>query len=203
MKLYGSSKTRALRCMWMMEECEFDYEHVYLDPKNGEHRQGEYRNLIKNGKVPYLVDDDGLELFESSAICVYLAKKAGRTDLWPSNDLRQEVLAQQWLSFALQELDPYLWISFLHGQLLPEAHRVNEIVPYCLSYLQRSLRMVEKGLAERAFLLGEQMSVADILVGHCLMWSTAIDKALLSENLRHYVKRLRERPAFRKTIALP
>jgi len=202
-KIFGSSKTRALRCLWVLEEIGIDYEQVSLDLKAGEHRQGEYRALIKNGKVPYLVDNN-LELFESSAICVYLARKAERQDLWPHNDIAKEALAQQWLSFAIQELDPYLWISFLHGQLLPEANRIQEIVPYCHSYLQRSLRVVEEGLADqKLYLVGDNFSLADVLVGHCLMWCGAIDKGLLGEQLRTYLKRLRERPAFRRSIELP
>jgi glutathione S-transferase len=201
MKLYGSSKTRALRCLWALEETGLDYQHISLDPKTGEHKSGEYRELIKTGKVPLLVDGD-LQLFESSAICVYTAKKAKSEQLWPSSNLHSEALAQQWLSFALQELDPYLWISFLHSQILPEKHRVTDILPFCHSYLQRSLRVVDEHLQKQSYLLGDEFSLADILVGHCLMWAGAIDRGLLSETQRAYVRRLKDRPAFQRASKL-
>jgi glutathione S-transferase len=202
MQIYGSAKTRTFRPLWALEECQLTYDHIPIDPKTGEHRQGELRQRIKTGKVPYLVDGN-LELFESAAICLYIARIADRQDLWPSQNPGQEALAQQWLSFAQQELDPYLWLSTLHGKFLPESQRIAQIPPYCLSYLQRSLVTLEQGLGHNSYLLGETFSLADIMVGHCLLWTRMIAKDLLSESLVQYLQRLRERPAFVKTTDLP
>ncbi len=75
-KLYGIPASRAARCLWMLEELDLEYENV---PTHfiGDSKKPDYLKLNPNGKLPTL-DDDGLVVWESMAINLYLARKYPR-----------------------------------------------------------------------------------------------------------------------------
>jgi glutathione S-transferase len=72
MKLYYIPTTRSIRPRWLLEEMDLLYELVYMRLEMTQ--QPEYRRLHPHGKVPVLVDNDTI-IFESAAICAYLADK--------------------------------------------------------------------------------------------------------------------------------
>jgi glutathione S-transferase len=74
MKLYYARQTRASRARWMLEEIGEPYELVRLDLSKGEHKRPEYLKIHPHGAVPALVDGE-TSMFESAAICAYLADK--------------------------------------------------------------------------------------------------------------------------------
>ena len=71
-KLFGISGSRALRSIWAIEEVGIDYEHVPVS-FGADSKESTYLAVNPNGRVPALVDGD-LQLFESMAINMYLAK---------------------------------------------------------------------------------------------------------------------------------
>jgi glutathione S-transferase len=72
LKLFGQARSRASRSLWMLEEIGIPYEHVPIRPYT-ESRAPDYLRLNPNGHIPTL-DDDGLILWESLAINLYLAR---------------------------------------------------------------------------------------------------------------------------------
>ena len=76
--------TRDIRVGWVLEELDLKYEYIALDPKKGEMQTPEYFKLNPTGKVPTLSDGE-FSIFESSAICSYLAHKEKK--LIPERDL--------------------------------------------------------------------------------------------------------------------
>src|SRR5216684_3336120 len=83
MQLYFAPRTRASRPRWLLEELEVPYELVKLDLSKQESRTPAYLALHPFGEVPVLVDGD-VTLFESSAICLYLADRFPEKRLAPS-----------------------------------------------------------------------------------------------------------------------
>ncbi|MFM2430875.1 MAG: hypothetical protein RLZZ511_2088, partial [Cyanobacteriota bacterium] len=75
-QLYGGQFSRASIVHWYLEELQLPYEFIRLDMQAGEHRQPEFLAINPFGKVPAIVDGD-VKLFESGAILMYLADKAG------------------------------------------------------------------------------------------------------------------------------
>src|SRR3569832_2299300 len=75
-KIYGGAKNRGRRCLWMAAELGVEVDVVDLDLSTAQHKTPEFLKINPNGQVPAL-DDDGLILFESLAINLYLAKKYG------------------------------------------------------------------------------------------------------------------------------
>lgn len=73
LKLYGSAMSFA-RVLVIILEMDLPYEHVLIDIAKGDQKSASYKELQPFGKVPAL-DDDGFIIFESRAICKYLARQ--------------------------------------------------------------------------------------------------------------------------------
>src|SRR5579859_6645904 len=98
MKLYFAPGTRATRPRWMLEELGIPYEIVTVDLEAKENREPGYLRIHPLGRVPVLVDDE-VTVFESIAICMYLAERHSERGLAPpvSSPLRAQYY--QWLLF--------------------------------------------------------------------------------------------------------
>src|SRR5260221_14770536 len=77
LKIYGIPRSRAFRTLWMPKELGLEYENIPIDFANDATRTPEYLRINPNGHVP-TIDDDGVILWESMAINLYLAKKYSR-----------------------------------------------------------------------------------------------------------------------------
>jgi glutathione S-transferase len=173
MKLYGSPRTRSDRVAWMLHELGVEHEFVEIDFAKGDHRSPEYLALNPNGKVPVLVDGE-LVLYESAAICLYLAEK------YPNNGLMPESLAEraqcfQWIFFAFTELEAPLWTRAKHKFVFPKERRVPEIFASCEWEFQERLKTLEAALEGREFLVGNQFTVADLIVTGMIGWARSLD----------------------------
>lgn len=198
--LYGTSKTRAFRCLWLLEECGASFQHVPLNPKKGEQYQEPYKSILLSRKVPYLEDAD-VKIFESAAICIYLSRRFERSDLWPTSPT-QEAYAMQWLSYLLQEIDPQLYMATLHSKLLPEDQRVKAVVDYALASLKRPLQVLSKHIQESrndasGFML-QEFSLVDIFTSQCISWLQWIAPEICDQSLLDYNKPLIQRAAYQK-----
>ena len=111
LKIYGAKAFRPelkgvirdLRPIWMLEELGLKYERISLDPQKGENKTPEYLKLNPTGKVPTLQDGD-FTIFESAAICQYLAEKNGR--LVPAKGTPDYFTCLQWCYFAVTNIEP-------------------------------------------------------------------------------------------------
>jgi glutathione S-transferase len=156
--LYGTSKSRALRSVWAIEETGIDYEHVpthYFDDS----KTAGYLEVNPNGRIPALVDGD-LRLFESMAINLYLTKRYGGA-LYPA-DPAEEAQAWQWSVWAISEIEPLQMQVVIQRLFVPKDKRDETVVANALKGLQRPLAVLDAHLAERANLLGDWFTVADI-----------------------------------------
>ncbi|MBY4607750.1 glutathione S-transferase [Rhizobium sp. 9T] len=131
------------------------YELVEVDMAAGAHKAPEFLKLNAFGQVPVL-DDDGAVISDSAAILVYLARKFGRTD-WLPEDMLAAARIQKWLSVAAGEiaygpcaarLVTVFGANFHADEVIARAHRI--------------LTLVEAELSGRAFLLGDNPTIADI-----------------------------------------
>src|SRR5262249_16344573 len=119
LKVYGVAGSRAYRVLWMVNELGLDYEHVPIHFRARSARSPEYLAVNPNGRIP-AIDDDGLKLWESMAINLYLAKKHAK--LWPST-LEGEAQALQWSFWVMTEVEEPALAALLHRMFLPEDMR--------------------------------------------------------------------------------
>ena len=199
MKLYGTKNSRSLRCAWALEEAaaSYDYQRVYL--MKGEGQSPEYKAINPHGKVPALVDGD-MKLTESAAILFYIADKFPDAHLMPT-DLAARAEVYRWTFYAVTEVEPQLWTIAQHRFALPEDKRVPAIEPTCLWLLARGFRAIEKALAAHAHIAGDDFTLADIMVTHCLTWALSAKIEGVGEASLAYIERMKARPALQRASA--
>lgn len=197
MKLYFSPQTRAGRPRWLLEEIGAPYELARIDLQKGEHKKPEYLKIHPHGAVPALIDGD-LALFESAAICMYLADKFPEKKLAPELGTPARGLYYQWMVYSMATLEPPVLEIFLNTMMLPEAERSAAAVEKGKKRFTEVAGVLASALAGRSFLLGEQFSAADVMVGSTLAWASMMGLLGDQPALQAYVKRLTERPAFQR-----
>lgn len=190
-RVIGTVKSRAFRVLWMLEELGQNYELVQTAPRSDAARQ--YNPL---GKIPALVDGDDV-LTDSVAIMTYLADKhAGLTALAGTAARARQDAMTLWL---IDEMDAALWINAKHTFVLPEKLRVPALKPTLHKEFSRNMDTFA-GMLDAAggdFIMGDQITLPDLLAVHCLGWAFGADFPALPEPVKAYGKRLRARPQFR------
>lgn len=184
MKLYGNPYSRANRVRWALEasSTKFEEETLSLGPDGtGSQR---YRAINPNGLVP-AIDDDGLILFESIPICLYIAKKYAPDTLYVDS-LKDEALVMQWSVWAMTELEKHNETASLHLTWYSESKRDAKIATAEQAEVSRCLSMLENAIKESGFLVANRFTIADLIVSEIL---TALVHAKIDLNDFPHVKR--------------
>ncbi|KIN75288.1 Glutathione S-transferase family protein [Sulfitobacter noctilucae] len=188
----GSTKSRAFRVMWMLEEMGEDYIQIDAGP-----RSDEAKKYNPSGKIPALLDGDEV-LTDSVAIMTYLADKHGKLTAPAGTIARAK---QDAVTFWLiDEFDAILWAAAKHSFVFPEDKRVPEIKDSLKAEFIRAADLLTERL-EGPYLLGDQMTHADILAVHCINWSIGAGFPRINDKLGAWAKTMRERDAFKAAQA--
>jgi glutathione S-transferase len=196
-KLYHSRQSRSVRPRWLLEEIGAPYELVTLDMQKGEHKTPAYMKVHPHGAVPALVDGD-LQLFESAAICAYLADKFPEKRLAPPVGTPARGLYYQWMVYSIATLEPPVIDVFMQTAMLPEAERSPAVLAAARKKFADVANVLEQALGTRPFLLGEQFTAVDVMIGSTLAWAQMLGLLEGKKTLQEYVQRLSERPASQK-----
>jgi glutathione S-transferase len=198
MKLYHSPQSRSIRPRWLLEELGVPYDVVRVDLSAGDQRKPEYLKLNPNGAVPTLVDGD-LVLWESGAICQYLADKYPEKGLAPKVGTPERGRYYQWIHYAMSGLEPPAVTIFQHTMLLPEAERLPQLVTPARAALAAALKVVDDALAGRQWLVGDAFTAADVMVGSTIVWAQMMGMVGSDlPNVQAYLGRLAARPAMQR-----
>ncbi|WP_437293336.1 glutathione S-transferase family protein [Sorangium sp. So ce426] len=199
MKLYEFAPTRSIRVRWALQELGVDFETVQVNLRAGENRRPEFLKLNPAGKLPVLVDGD-LVLTESVAIVLYLAEKYPEKGLLPA-DPRERAKVNQWLLFAATELEQPLWRIARHKFLYPEDKRQPGDIPVAREDFKAMAAVLEKHMDQRQFVVGDRLTVADLVMAYTLDWAS--EAHLLDDfpQLRAYMDRMYARPHAAPRIA--
>ena len=196
MKLYFVPRTRSTRPRWMLEELGVPHEIIHLDPAKGETRTDEHTSRHPLQHVPVLETQHG-SIFESAAIVLHLA------DLHPEKKLLGEpgsharALAYQWLFFAMTELEPpcieFTTMKKAGKHESVEAHAIRE-------KFSLAIRPLERRFSASDYLIGDDFSAADVIVGAVLAWANMLGMVIDAPNVTTYLNRIKARPAFKKAF---
>lgn len=191
--LIGTMRSRAMRVAWMLEELGLDYQHRPLPPQDAE-----VRALNPSGKIPVLVED-GLAVRDSTAILTWLADRNGIL----THPAGSAARARQdgWTQCLLDELDACLWTAARHSFVLPEARRVPAIKDSLKWEFARSVDRLTAAMGEGPYLMGAEMTVPDIIAGHCALWAERARFPVENAAWAAYAARLQARPAFGRAAA--
>jgi glutathione S-transferase len=191
MKLYELSPgARSARCRWLLLEMGVNFDSV---PARDILGTVEFAKVNPFHTIPAL-EENGRTLFESAAICNYLADKFPEKNLIPKTGTWDRALHDQWSYFALTEMEPYLWLNTKHTRMYPESERVPQVIEPNNKEFLKAARVLDNYLAGRLFMVGETFSVTDIIVGYTLHWARRL--GLLAEFAPSlaYLDRLFQRP---------
>ena len=189
----GTVRTRTARVLWMLEELRLPCEHVAAGP-----RSDEVRAVNPGGKVPVLLVD-GVAISDSTAILQFLADRHGRFT-HPAGSIeraRQDSLTQ----FVLDEFDAILWTASRHSFILPEEHRLPAIKDSLRWEFTRSQASLVARMGEGPFLMGEAMTVPDLILTHCGIWAGVAKFPITEPRFADYLDQMRARPAFQRAMA--
>ncbi|MDP2084268.1 MAG: glutathione S-transferase family protein [Gemmobacter sp.] len=192
-KIYGTIKSRAARVVWLLEELGVPYEHVNAGP-----RSPEVMAVNPTGKVPVL-EVEGTAISDSTAILQFLADRHGALT-FPAGTVdraRQDSMTH----FLLDELDSVLWTAARHSFILPEDKRHPQVKESLKWEYARSLTRLAERLGAGPFLMGDTVTVPDILAAHCLIWGMGAKFPAPEGVLADYLDRMRARPAFQRAMA--
>ena len=198
-KLYGSAPTRVLRVHWLMNALGLEYEEIPVNILEGEHLKPEFLKINPAGKVPVLVDGDTV-LTESSAIQLYLAEKFPQAGLIPKS-LEERAQMYQWIFFLVTEIEQPLWRIARNTSLYPEAERQPSDVKIATRECKAMVAVLEKHMQGRQFLVGDQLSVADMNAAYTLDWANEAKMLEEAPALREFLKCMYDRPEAPPTIA--
>lgn len=189
----GQSKTRAARVLWMLEELGLDYEHRAVLP-----RSEDVMAHNPSGKVPVLLVD-GQVLTDSTAICQFLADRHGRLTFAAGSleRARQDGFTHQ----ILDDFDAVLWTAARHSFILPPERRVPEVKPSLKWELERNQAALVARMGPGPFLMGEEMTVPDILLAHCLYWAKSAKFEITEPRLAEFAAQMMARPALARAMA--
>lgn len=201
--LYTWSTPNGRKVSIMLEELGLPYSVHVIDIGKGEQFAPGFVAISPNGKIPAIVDHEGpggkpYPLFESGAILLYLAEKAGR--LIPT-DLAQRFEVIQWLMFQMGGVGP------MFGQTHHFLRAAPEPVPYAIERYSKETRrlygVLDRHLGDREW-LGTEYSVADIAT---FPWTARHEwhKVDLADfpNVKRWYERIAARPAVERGMKVP
>ena len=187
-----------------LEETGLDYTLHPVDIGRGAQFEDAFLAISPNNKMPAIIDrapadgGDRITVFESGAILQYLAEKTGR---FLPTDLRQRIATIEWLTWQMAGLGPMTGQYGHFNVYAPE--RIDYAIERYTREVERLLGVLDRRLAGRAFIVGDDYTIADMAA---YPWINVYDKAPIDlspfAEVRRWHASIAERPATQRAYAL-
>jgi len=191
-RLYFSVATRSFVPLWLLEELGTPYEIVDTDIRAGKHKAPDYLKINPMGKVPAL-EDDGAVVSEAPAICLYLADRYGYRVLAPKIDDPRRGPYLKWCVFATAVFEPATYLP-------PSTAKDSQSIGW--GNRDTALDMLEAALTPGPWLLGDQFSAADIVLGGLFAIAYFNKRVDQRPVFAAYNARVNARPAFQRAAEI-
>ena len=198
--LYTAATPNGWKASITLEELVLPYEVHAIDLSSGEQKKPWFTAINPNGRIPAIVDrgNGDFAVFESGAIMIYLAEKAGR--LLPTDEKgRSRVM--QWLMFQMGGLGPMMGQANVFNRYFPE--KIPAAIDRYLRESRRLLEVLDGHLADNEYLAGDY-SIADIANwswAHIHDWPGVDVEGL--DHLQRWMDAVGARPAVQRGRAIP
>ncbi len=190
-----ANQDRSDRVRWLIEELGLDYRDHYLKRKNGDLNSPRYLALNPTGRVPTIVDN-GKVIYESGAICLYLADKyRHKKELAPAFEADERADYLQWMVWSVASLECVIARMFTHVSTEAEKAETHAFVKKQCEIFQRALNPI---LEKQEYILKSGFSAADIMLAAVIpgAWDYLVEP---NPAIKAYMTRLMQRPAAVKT----
>lgn len=189
-KLYEFAVTRSSRVRFTLLELGLPFESV-AGPEAFAHPDVAAIHPLK--KLP-AVRDDGRPLFESAAICTWLADSHPEANLVARSGQWARALHDQWSAFVLTEVEAFLWHTARNLFVLPEEERLTVVFPQNEKATKTGLAVLDKELDGKDWLVGDKFSVTDVIAGYAVCWSYFLRLTDGMPAINAYAERILARP---------
>jgi len=195
--LFWCPRTRASRILWLLEELGEPFELRMIDIRKPEAKADpDFVAASPMGKVPAIMDTASngvVHMADSAAIGLYLADRYSSGRLAPAFDDPRRGAYLYWMTFTPGVIEPAMSERFNKWQVSRATSGWGDF--------PSMMEVMERGLQPGPWLLGEQFSAADVLVGSSVYFMKLF--GILPDNamLAAYAERCLERPAYRKALA--
>lgn len=199
-ELYTAPTPNGHKASCTLEALGLPYEAIFVNISEGDQHEPGFRALNPNGRIPVIVDReaDGLAVFESGAIMVYLAEKAGR--LLPT-DAGGRARVMQWLMFQMGGVGPMMGQANVFYRYFPE--KIQPAIDRYQNECRRLFEVLDGHLANHQW-LADDYSIADI-ANWCWVrtykWSGVSIDGL--DNLQRWLDAMRDQPGMAQGIEVP
>tara|TARA_X000000950_G_scaffold180499_1_gene218903 strand:+ start:1296 stop:1898 length:603 start_codon:yes stop_codon:yes gene_type:complete len=197
MKIYSCENSRSLRPLWTAEEMGLDYK-LELLPFPPRVFQKDYLDINILGTVPYL-NDGKVKLTESVAMCQYMVKKYGPTDLEVAPNEEDYPNYLNWLFHADATLT-FPQTVVLRYKFQEPGVADGAIEGYSRWFVSR-LKLLESSLEGKEYLCSNRFTIADICVSYAIHLANNLEiHQALKPNIKRWSDKLFEREAFKKAL---
>ena len=198
-KLYTAPTPNGHKVSCLLEALEMDYEAILINLSEGEQKKPNFLKISPNGRIPAIVDtENDLSIFESGAIMIYLADKAGK--LIPQDTARRYKV-MEWLMFQMGGIGPMMGQANVFYRYFPE--KLQPAIDRYQNEGRRLFEVLDKQLNDNDWLAGDY-SIADI-ANWCWVrthkWSGVSTDGL--ENLERWKNAMYEQPGMQAGIKVP
>jgi glutathione S-transferase len=196
--LHHLETSRSSRIIWLLEALGLDYDLVTHKREPDMRAPDALKQIHPLGKAPTIVDGD-LVLAESGTILRHLAERYGGGRFAPPAGTDAAAVHAEWLDYAESSLMTPVMIKLIGrgaGGLPPALDQ------YATSQLDRALGYLAKGIGKGPFLMGDELTLADIQMSYCV---AVLEVGGVLEGhpaLQAYWQRLRADPGFARMIAV-
>jgi glutathione S-transferase len=191
--LFHASPSRSSIVHWMLEELGEPYKLEVLNLRAGDQRKPAYLAINPMGKVPTLKDGD-VDVSEVAANCCYLADTYPKAKLAPPIGDKRRGDYLKWLFYGPSCLEPAMIDKALNR---PPAPRTTA----GWADYDTVIEVLRSAVGAREYLLGEQFTAADIVIGSGLRWGMLFKMFPDLPEFVTYVDRLKARPAMQRQLA--
>ena len=191
------------KVIWLVDELELPHQHIEAGGQFGGLDTPEFRQMNPHGKVP-VIKDDGVVVWESHAILRYLAAQYGKDGFW-SDDPTERSQSDRWMDWSQTALQPDFLVGVFWGfYRTPEAQRNLVEIQRSIERCTAHFRLLDDLLADRPFLLGDTLTLADIAIGTNLYryFNLEIERPHIP-NVEAWYQRLQQRPPYKKNVMVP
>ncbi|MEX0591463.1 MAG: glutathione S-transferase family protein [Xanthobacteraceae bacterium] len=203
-KIWGRANSgNVKKVLVVADELKVPYERIDAGMQFGVVDTLEYRKLNPNGRVPTIEDGDYV-LWESHAICRYLAMKYGGEAIYPAaSETRASI--DRWLDWLLATVVPVDVPVFWGTIRTPPEKQDKAAIAANAKKLSDVMQVLEERLAGKQYLEGNRLSLADLLLGifvYRYLKNPYIQRPQ-QPNLAAWCERLRQRPSYKQHVDLP
>ncbi|HJM48752.1 MAG TPA: glutathione S-transferase family protein [Alphaproteobacteria bacterium] len=159
-----------------LREAGARYELVKVDRTLEAHKSPDYLKLNPSGRIPTLVDGD-LVLFETAAICLYIADSHAESGLAPPSGTRERAVLHKWLFYMATTIQPELLVYHYASRYAADSAGEEAVKAGAEARLAEMFEVMDEAVVRRPFLMGESFTLLDPYLAMLCRWARELRQA--------------------------